>query len=203
MASQLYGFPPIVFQGLGHSGSVPDFGAEPFARGMCYGPLLRGWEGDLSGRNGIQMCSSALWQQRIISSPLLREQFSSQMDPHKPSKLQAWPTLYPSALHLQELMAHKPYAYYFVVLFSRGMLRDPRFAQILLSTGADLHLQHKPFCVDKSKLCKLIFVWDYTECRSGRIASICNQHKDYKETHCWNYCRFHLPLPNQDIVEYE
>lgn len=36
----------------------------------------------------------------------------------------------------QELMAHKPYAYYFVVLFSRGMLRDPRFAQILLSTGA-------------------------------------------------------------------
>jgi hypothetical protein len=39
------------------------------------------------------------------------------------------------AAHCQELMAHKPYAYYFVVLFSRGMLRDPRFAQILLSTG--------------------------------------------------------------------
>ena len=35
----------------------------------------------------------------------------------------------------QELLAHKPYAYYFVVLFSRGMLRDPHFAQILLSTG--------------------------------------------------------------------
>ena len=35
----------------------------------------------------------------------------------------------------QELLAHKPYAHYFVVLFSRGMLRDPRFAQILLSTG--------------------------------------------------------------------
>ncbi|CAK9062829.1 Metabotropic glutamate receptor 7 (mGluR7) [Durusdinium trenchii] len=36
----------------------------------------------------------------------------------------------------KELLAHKPYAHYFVVLFSRGMLRDPRFAQILLSTGA-------------------------------------------------------------------
>ena len=34
------------------------------------------------------------------------------------------------------MMAYKPWAYYFVVLFSRGMLRDPRFAQILLQTGA-------------------------------------------------------------------
>lgn len=34
------------FPGLGHSGSVPDFGAESFACGMCYGPLLPGlWEG--------------------------------------------------------------------------------------------------------------------------------------------------------------
>ena len=33
------------------------------------------------------------------------------------------------------MTAYKPWAYYFVVLFSRGMLRDPRFAQILLSTG--------------------------------------------------------------------
>ncbi|CAE7880907.1 unnamed protein product [Symbiodinium sp. KB8] len=32
----------------------------------------------------------------------------------------------------------KPWAYYFVVLFSRGMLRDPRFAKILLATGAGL-----------------------------------------------------------------
>ncbi|CAJ1409089.1 unnamed protein product [Effrenium voratum] len=36
----------------------------------------------------------------------------------------------------KEMTAYKPWAYYFVVLFSRGMLRDPRFAQILLSTGA-------------------------------------------------------------------
>ena len=34
------------------------------------------------------------------------------------------------------MLAYKPWAYYFVVLFSRGMLRDPRFAQILLHTGA-------------------------------------------------------------------
>ena len=34
------------------------------------------------------------------------------------------------------MMAYKPWAYYFVVLFSRGMLRDPRFAQIPLQTGA-------------------------------------------------------------------
>ncbi|CAE7320100.1 Grm8 [Symbiodinium necroappetens] len=36
----------------------------------------------------------------------------------------------------KEMVAYKPWAYYFVVLFSRGMLRDPRFAQILLKTGA-------------------------------------------------------------------
>ncbi|CAE7227713.1 Scube3 [Symbiodinium sp. KB8] len=36
----------------------------------------------------------------------------------------------------KEMVAYRPWAYYFVVLFSRGMLRDPHFAQILLATGA-------------------------------------------------------------------
>eukprot|EP00439_Symbiodinium_sp_Y106_P023600 s2265_g2.t2 len=37
-----------------------------------------------------------------------------------------------------DIVRLKPWAYYFVVLFSRGMLRDPRFAKILLATGAGL-----------------------------------------------------------------
>lgn len=34
----------------------------------------------------------------------------------------------------RELLAYKPWAYYFVVLFSRGILQDPGFAETLLST---------------------------------------------------------------------
>eukprot|EP00435_Cladocopium_sp_Y103_P053180 s214_g17.t1 len=34
----------------------------------------------------------------------------------------------------REVLAYKPWAYYFVVLFSQGILRDPAFAETLLST---------------------------------------------------------------------
>ena len=54
------------FRGFGHSGSVPDFGAESFACGMCYGPLLPGRPG-----RGSFPGAEAHWEQRIISSPFL------------------------------------------------------------------------------------------------------------------------------------
>ena len=37
-----------------------------------------------------------------------------------------------------EVMAYRPWAYYFVVLFSRGILRDTSFAQLLLSMYVDV-----------------------------------------------------------------
>lgn len=42
----------------------------------------------------------------------------------------------------RELLAYRPWAYYLVVLLSRGLLSDPRFAQTLLSVYLGEHARH-------------------------------------------------------------
>lgn len=158
------------FRGLGHSGSVPDFGAESFACGMCYGPLLPGlWE----KRGSFPGWAEAHWEQRIISSPFL------------------------SNFHLKwthiNLPSFKLGQLQLCIFRSWWRINPMRIISWCCSPEEcfEIRALHRSCSVQVADL--------HLQRGSGRIASTCNQHKDHRKTRSWNHCPFHLPLPHQDL----